>query len=237
MDWNSLTIQQVGLIAASATVISTVVAATAALVSTLVGSWNNRRFAREAALREYRLRLMAPALEEAELRLQGVNLVLIKGKPLSTLYGANKEPFDRKVFVTPSEELHDAALDFAMWDHWCWSVLTRHDGKPISAKQVTWMLDQIAASALTFREAVENFAFCTTFGFRLRRRLKKNRAAREQQLVKLLVQIEHRQAALGVGSFVDAPDANITAVALELPEQTTETSKSHDRADCASQNP
>lgn len=42
MDWSNLSSQDIGLLAAMATVISAVVAATAALVSTLVSGWNGR---------------------------------------------------------------------------------------------------------------------------------------------------------------------------------------------------
>ena len=111
MNWNSLTSQQIALLTIGATVASTIVAAAAALVSTLVSGWNSRRLAREAALRDYRLRVMAPALEEVERRLADISLVLTKERPADILY--DREPSDRKVFATPNDELHAAATDFA----------------------------------------------------------------------------------------------------------------------------
>jgi hypothetical protein len=93
MDWNSLTTQRVALFAAAAIVISALVEGIAALVSTIVSGWNTRRLARQTALLEYRLRVMTPALDEAERRIADVMLVLHNGKAVETLY--EQEPRDR----------------------------------------------------------------------------------------------------------------------------------------------
>jgi hypothetical protein len=205
MDWNNLTTPQVAFLAAAATVASAVVAGTAALVSTIVSGWNSRRLARQTALREYRLRVMAPALEEVERRIAEVMLVLHKGKPVETLY--EQEPRDRKVFATPTDELHEAALDFAMWDHWCWWAVKLPHRTPLSPEERTWMLDQLDRSALAFREAVENFIFQASFAFALRRRLRTNRKAREKRLQEIVVRVGVTDAIAPSSESTTAPSS------------------------------
>jgi hypothetical protein len=59
----------------------------------MVSGWNTRRLARQTALREDRLRVMTPALDEAERRIAHVMLVLHNSKAVETLY--EQEPRDR----------------------------------------------------------------------------------------------------------------------------------------------
>ena len=166
---------------------------------------------------------MAPAIEETEQRLKALSLVVAKGRPISTLYDPQQEPLDRKIFVTPNDELHKAATDFAEIDHWCWYVLTKHQGTEPTHEQIKWMLEQLDYTALEFREAIENFIFGASFGLRLRRKLAKQRRTRRQELKQLLKQIDPGQpstchetsARMGTDVSGDAGHINAGTVAVD----------------------
>lgn len=191
MDWSNLTLPQVGFVAAMATIASGFVAATAALVSTGIAGWNNRRLQAQVALREYRLRLMQTALDEAEARLRAISLILIARREIQdTLYPGGLEPLHRKVFVTPTDELHAAAKHFALWDHYCWAVFSSAKGRRISDSQRECLLTQLEESVLVFREAVENFAFGRHFSRAVNRRLQQRRTESETSLKRLLQDID-----------------------------------------------
>lgn len=199
MDWTSLSSQTVGLLAAMATVISAVVAATAAFVSTLVSGWNGRRLESQSALRSYRLQRLQPAIDEAEARIRGVYLVRYYSRsPHEALYSNGPEPVGRKIFVTPADELHDAAAEFAKWDHWCWFVFSgQAKGKPTEADQ-EWLIDRLERTVLVFREAIENFLFGQRFETRLTQSLAVERKSAHEELRQLLFRLSITEDELAI---------------------------------------
>lgn len=187
VDWNNLRPQDVGLIGAVAALASSAVAATAALVSTLVAGWNGRRLEARAAIRAYRLQRLQSSIDEAESRIRGVALVRYHNQSArGALYPGGQEPIGRKIFVTPSDELHDAATEFAIWDHWCWSIFSGREGREPSDIERDWLLNQLERSSLTLGEAIENFVFGKRFTRRLSKGLLRERLANKNLLKALL---------------------------------------------------
>ncbi|MGE4068624.1 MAG: hypothetical protein AB7H88_17750 [Vicinamibacterales bacterium] len=194
MDWSHLTAQDVGIIAAIATVASSIVAATAALVSTLVAGWNGRRLEAQTSLRAYRLQLLKPAIDYAEAKVRGVDLVRHHGQaPCAALYPAGHEPISRKVFVTPSDELQEASAAFAFVDLWCWKIFCDKGCPSLDEQEQEWLVDTLERAALTHREAVENFVFAQKFSSGLRASLTRERKSTNKRLKALLSTLETRR--------------------------------------------
>src|SRR5690606_22864011 len=115
------------------------------------------RLESQSALRSYRLQRLQPAIDEAEARIRGVYLVRYYGRsPFEALYSNGPEPVGRKIFVTPADELHDAAAEFAKWDHWCWYVFSGQSKQKPNETDQEWLIDRLERAVLVFREAIEN---------------------------------------------------------------------------------
>jgi hypothetical protein len=193
VDWSHLTTQNVSIIAAIATVASSIVAATAALVSTLVAGWNGRRLEAQTSLRAYRLQLLRPAIDYAEAKIRGVDLVRHHDQaPCAALYPEGHEPISRKVFVTPSDELQEASAAFAFVDLWCWKIFCDKSCPVLDEHEQEWLVDTLERAALVHREAVENFVFAQKFSRGLRASLARERKSTNERLKSLLATLKAR---------------------------------------------
>jgi hypothetical protein len=189
MDFSNLSATEIGVLAVAATLISALVAATAALVTALVNGWNARRAAHDAALREYRIRMLQPHIDDVEKRLAALGHATLGAKIYGTVYIGDVKPQNRKISVTPTDELQECAAHFAVWDYICWGLFTQHTGTDPSEDEVSWILEQLQLLALAYREAIENLIFGKTFGWRFTRLMRKNRELRNERLVEICARI------------------------------------------------
>lgn len=109
--------------------------------------------------------------------------------PQEALYSNGPEPVGRKIFVTPADELHAAAAEFAKWDHWCWFVFSGQGEQMPNEAEQKWLLDRLERAALVFREAIENFLFGQRFARDLSRDLVVERENVDKELRQLLVRL------------------------------------------------
>jgi hypothetical protein len=124
-------------------------------------------------------------MAETEARLKATNDVLLIGvDPGAALFPGGASPRHRQVFVTPSDELHEAAAHLALWEHYCWRVLVQKSTS-LSEADLKWLLKSLDRAAHVFREAIENFCFDRRFGRSLQRSLREERTLQQTRLRQL----------------------------------------------------